>query len=256
MHLRSLLHRIEHFWQYWIEPVISIRNLNISWRMYLKYLDDWRSYRKLAGAEALSFDLSYPCLFEAIEQTPFDAHYLYQAVWAAGKIKDSEVVMHVDIGSDVRFVSQLTCQSPTIFVDIRPVSLSLARFTCVSGDLLSLPFKTRSIQSLSCLHVAEHVGLGRYGDKLNPKGTFEACRELARVLAPGGNLYFSLPVGKSGLYFNAHRVHNATQICSYFHDLDLVEFSLVDDLGNYHQNISLTEMGVARYSCGLFWFRS
>ena len=224
--------------------------------MLWKYLRDWRSYRKLPGAEPISFDLSYPRFFDAVEFTPFDAHYLYQAAWAADKIGQSGLGMHVDIGSDVRFVSQLTSQMPVVFVDIRPVRVSLSRFECVAGDLLSLPFETQSVKSLSCLHVAEHIGLGRYGDALNPKGTHQACRELARVLAPQGNLYFSVPVGKPGLHFNAHRVHAAAQIRAYFHDLHLVEFSLVDDLGFYHPKSSLEETENASYSCGLFWFQA
>jgi SAM-dependent methyltransferase len=210
----------------------------------------------LPGAEPLSFGLSYPCFYDAVESTPFDAHYLYQAVWAASKIEQSGVETHIDVGSDIRFVSQLTTHLSTIFVDIRPAVVLLDRFTCVSGDLLALPFKTQSIQSVSCLHVAEHVGLGRYGDALNPQGTYLACRELARVLAPGGHLYFSLPVGKPGLYFNAHRVHAPAQVCAYFHDLKLFEFSLVDDLGHYHQNCSLEKADDARYACGLFSFQA
>jgi hypothetical protein len=35
------------------------------------------------------------------------------------------------------------------------------------------------------MHVVEHVGLGRYGDALDPKGDARACAELARVLAQG-----------------------------------------------------------------------
>lgn len=256
MVIKNLINRLKHIRRYWIEPIISVKGVKLSWQMYQKYLRDWRIYRNLSGSEHLSFDLSYPCLFDAIDNTPFDAHYLYQASWAAAKILKSDVGKHVDVGSDLRFVSQLSCHLPVTFVDIRPVSLDLERFTCVSGDLLSLPFASQSIVSLSCLHVAEHIGLGRYGDGLNPRGTHQACQELARVLAPGGYLYFSLPVGKPALYFNAHRVHAASQICAYFRELELVEFSMVDDQGNFYRELNITEADNAHYSCGLFWFRS
>ena len=43
------------------------------------------------------------------------------------------------------------------------------------------PFGDRSVPSLSCLHVVEHVGLGRYGDPLDPQGSIKAMRELQRV---------------------------------------------------------------------------
>src|SRR5207253_10606962 len=72
-----------------------------------------------------------------------------------------------------------------------------------SDLLLSLPFADRSVESLSCLHVAEHVGLGRYGDELDPEGTVKAARELQRVVAPAGRLYFALPVGRPRTEFRS-----------------------------------------------------
>ncbi len=86
-----------------------------------------------------------------------------------------------------------------------------------------------------------HIGLGRYGDPLDPEGTIKAINELKRVLvlAVGGNLYFSLPVGSPRLCFNAHRIHSPGQILEYFSDLKLVEFSGVDDKGNFLENIIL-----------------
>lgn len=56
--------------------------------------------------------------------------------------------------------------------------------------------KTASVKSLSCLHVAEHIGIGRDGDPLDPKGTIKAAHQLTGILAPDRNLYLSLPVGK------------------------------------------------------------
>ncbi len=41
---------------------------------------------------------------------------------------------------------------------------------------------------------------------------------------------------------------------SYFRDLDLVEFSAVDDKGRYIVNAELDQFEAASYSCGLFHF--
>jgi Caenorhabditis protein of unknown function, DUF268 len=118
-----------------------------------------------------------------------------------------------------------------------------------------MPFTINSIKSLSCLHVAEHIGLGRYGDPLDPMGTLKAAKELSRVLALEGNLYFALPVGKSKLCFNAHRVHSPETIRDYFADMELVEFSGVHDNGRFVENVPLTEFKDSNYACGLFWFK-
>ena len=79
------------------------------------------------------------------------------------------------------------------------------------------------------MHVVEHVGLGRYGDPLDPDGDLKAMAELQRVLAAGGSLLFVVPVGKPKIMFNAHRIYSYEQILSYFNELELKQFALIPD---------------------------
>ena len=48
------------------------------------------------------------------------------------------------------------------------------------------------------MHTLEHIGLGRYGDKVDPMGDIRAMNELARVTAPGGNLLIAVPWANQG----------------------------------------------------------
>jgi hypothetical protein len=124
------------------------------------------------------------------------------------------------------------------------------------GDLVEgLPLGDAAASSLSCLHVAEHVGLGRYGDALAPDGTRRACAELSRVLAPGGALYFSVPVGTPRVCFNAHRIHAPRQIIAYFAGLELAEFSVVDDDYRLVRDADPETAENLSYGCGMFLFR-
>ena len=148
----------------------------------------------------------------------------------------------------------LTAITKVTFIDIRPLIVNLENFDSKPGSILALPFGDNSVPSLSCLHVAEHIGLGRYGDPLDPEGTKKATRELARVLALQGNLYFSVPVGKPRVCFNAHRIHSPQQILDYFYDLELIQFSGIDDRGNFRQAIDPGDLANASYACGLFHF--
>ena len=175
--------------------------------------------------------------------------------WATRRIIDRNPKIHVDIGSSVVFISTLTAMIPVVFLDYRPLRAKVGGLIGVAGDILSLPFADDSLGSLSCLHVAEHIGLGRYGDRLDAQGTQKAMLELARVLAPGGDLLFALPVGRERLCFNAHRVHAPSTITDRFSGFDLVEFSGVHDDGTYVERASLQSFSGDEYACGLYWFQ-
>ncbi len=253
--LAGLRLRIAHFRNRWIRPIVNWRQVLRALRSYRWYAADWREYARRPDAEPLYFLDSYPCLCDRTTTIPFDAHYFYQDIWAFKRILVSGTPSHVDVGSRAIFVGMLTAITKVIFIDIRPLVVNPENFYPQAGSILALPFADNSVASLSCLHVAEHIGLGRYGDPLNPEGTKEATRELARVLAPQGNLYFSVPVGKPRVCFNAHRIHSPQQILGYFHDLKLIQFSGIDDSGTFRQDIDPDDLAGFNYACGLFHFK-
>jgi SAM-dependent methyltransferase len=107
------------------------------------------------------------------------------------------------------------------------------------------------------MHVVEHIGLGRYGDPLDPDGDMKAISELKRVLAPGGTLLFVTPVGRPRIMFNGHRIYSYEQIESAFAGLKLREFSLVPDNGHVAgiiENAAPALVKEQSYGCGCFWF--
>ncbi|MGA7594559.1 MAG: DUF268 domain-containing protein [Gallionella sp.] len=221
---------------------------------YISFFSELRQYKRMEGAEDISMNDLYPILDERTSTTTFDTHYFYQDIWAFRKILESGTKSHVDVGSKVDYVGFLSTITQVTFIDIRPLITDLSNFESKAGSILEMPYPDGSVSSLSCLHVAEHIGLGRYGDPIDPLGTVKACKELQRVLAPGGNLYFGLPIGKPRVCFNAHRIHSTDQILEYFAGLRLVEFSFVNDKGRFMQNVEPNIAKGAKYGCGLFQF--
>jgi len=244
----SLIYRLS-------EPLFNPKKTIKGVPLYINYIKDWIRYSQLENNEKLRIKNAFPCIYDKTKTTSIDTHYFYQDIWAFKKILKSKAKKHIDVGSRIYFVGVLTAITKVIFIDIRPLVTNLNNFESRKGNILTLPFEDNSIKSLSCLHVAEHIGLGRYGDTLDPRGSIKACEELQRVLAKKGNLYFSLPVGKPRTCFNAHRVHSPRQILRYFDELKLIEFSGIDDNGRYIENIDTDVLEKSNYACGLFHFR-
>jgi hypothetical protein len=239
----------------WLAPIADPLHAVKGLAAYPRYWVDWYRYARLPQAEPMRLSDSQPELHERTHVTSVDAHYFYTNGWAMRRIVADRPTRHVDIGSQTLFANLLGAVVSTTFVDYRPLLARIAGLGCLRASVLELPFPERSIGSLSCLHVAEHIGLGRYGDPLDTQGTHRAGRELARVLAVEGNLYVALPVGRPRLCFNAHRIHAAQTIRDYFSCLRLVEFSGVHDNGRFVERVDLTEFQDSNYACGLFWFR-
>ncbi|MDO9324536.1 MAG: DUF268 domain-containing protein [Methanoregula sp.] len=229
---------------------------------YLKFISDYRTFCQSSGKLQrfpLSWHERFPCLNDDTSITTFDHHYIYHPAWAARILSKIKPAFHVDISSSLHFCTMVSAFIPIKFYDYRPAKIVLSNLTSDHADITALPFEDNSIQSLSCMHTIEHIGLGRYGDPIDPDGDLKAIAEIKRVLSPGGDLLFAVPIGKDAkIMFNAHRIYTYNQIISYFFDLQLVEYSLITDNPKLHDFIEnadpkLTEQ--CSYGCGCFWFR-
>ena len=218
----------------------------------------WADYFKFRRHDDKRFKLSprdfYPCIKDKTFKTGFDAHYVYHTSWAARKVREINPIRHTDISSSLYFSGIISAFVPVDFYDYRPADLKLSNLKSASADLTKLSFADNSLSSLSCMHTAEHIGLGRYGDPIDATGDLKAINELKRVLAPGGSLLFVVPVGKQKIEYNAHRIYSYEMIREYFKELALKEFSLIDDAGYFMVNANSDAVKDQKYACGCFWF--
>lgn len=200
----------------------------------------------------------YPCLDDKTATTSFDRHYVYHTAWAARKLSQYKPKKHIDIGSCLRFSTIVSAFVPVDVYDYRPPLVELSNLFTGRADLMSLPFESNSVESLSCMHVVEHVGLGRYGDPLDPFGDKKAVEELKRVIKDDGLLMFVVPIAtKACVKFNAHRIYDYESVLKLFSGFELMEFSLIPDdqttgiVVNPPKELLLNQV----YACGCFLFK-
>jgi SAM-dependent methyltransferase len=222
---------------------------------YVEVFNQFRRYRELtAGHETVRFGDFFPWLLDASAPAGKAGEYFYQDTWCVGLVARRAPTLHVDVGSALISMGCLSQTVPVVYVDLRPTPVHLSGFRPLRGSLSNLPFADRSLVSISSLSVVEHVGLGRYGDPLDPRGTDRACKELARILAPGGHLYVAVPTAREGhVAFNAHRVFAPDAFIAKFGNLLLTD----EAYGTASRLLTRAEYDAAGqpYAYGCYGFR-
>jgi len=207
------------------------------------------------------FGRMYPILSERFSESgTMSGHYFHQDLLIARKIFNANPNHHIDIGSRIDgFVAHVAAFREIEVFDIRPQSSKVKNIIFKKADLMSLPENlVNSCDSVSALHSIEHFGLGRYGDPVDYNGSLKAIENIYRMLNVGGKFYFSVPIGKQRIQFNAHRTFSVQYLLRLFKDKFFVNsFSYVDDEGELFEDAELVKTEIEKnfncnYGCGIF----
>ena len=109
----------------------------------------------------------------------------------------------------------------TVF-EVRPVEANDDRIEIRVQDLTYAEDVEAEFDLVTCLSTIEHVGLGRYGDQLDPWGDLKMAANLRRILRPGGVMLISFPIGAGSVVYNAHRIYSPLRRSALFGDLTLI----------------------------------
>ncbi len=223
---------------------------------FFKFLGEYRQFKKQNdGRLRMKFAEIYPCLTDRVKTTPFDRHYVLHPAWAARVLAQTRPEYHVDISSILSFSTIASAFLPIKFYDYRVAEIDLSNYQSGFADLTNLSFETESIPSISCMHTIEHIGLGRYGDPIDPKADLKAINELIRVARKGGDILFVAPLGDGRIEFNGQRLYSKDQVLGYFKNCTLMNFTLIPDHGNLVENADNELIQKQKFPCGCFWFR-
>ena len=108
----------------------------------------------------------------------------------------------------------------------------------------------------------EHLGLGRYGDPIDPTGYKNGFANLARLLCPGARFYLSTPIGQERVEFNANWSFDPRTILELAsdHGLQLDKFFEIFNsrtglrqIDAFEQETMLCKLATEKYNLGILF---
>jgi hypothetical protein len=230
---------------------IHPRRLISTIRGWRRYVGDRRNFRRLQSSSPICWGRELPMLTEWDESSGGLGAYFLQDLTVARWIRDAGPGRHVDVGSRIDgFVANVATFREIEVLDIRPAPGEVAGVIFHQLDLMKdlPPNWIGCTDSLSCLHTIEHFGLGRYGDSIDPDGHLKGLAQLKRMVAPGGLIYLSTPIGPERIEFNAHRIFAAETLVSWFAgDWEIVRFAVIDDEVRVRESVDWRGPELARH---------
>jgi len=194
------------------------------------------------------------------EAGTMSGQYFHQDLLVAKKIFLNKPIRHIDIGSRTDgFVAHVAVFREIEIFDIRSQNSNVENIVFKQADLMNLPVELINYcDSISSLHAIEHFGLGRYGDPIDYYGHEKAIENIYKILKPNGKFYFSVPIGKQRIEFNAHRVFDIEYLIELLEPKFIIEnLSYVDDNGSLFDNVDILSTQLksnfnCHYGCGIF----
>jgi len=219
IHLDEIL-RLRHFVA---DLIIFIRNK----KSYIKLSKTSTTASQFPVAE------NFPCFGDQRRNGgTIETHYFIQDLYVAQQIFRENPKRHIDVGSRIDgFVAHVASFREIEVGELRPLALDNQNIKVLRLDITDTESVPMAVcDSVSCLHVLEHIGLGRYGDRINPDGWLIALHNLFSMLSLGGTLYVSVPVGRPKVEYDAHRVFRAeTLIHAMSPHAQIKEIALIRD---------------------------
>ncbi|MDR3287671.1 MAG: DUF268 domain-containing protein [Prevotellaceae bacterium] len=221
----------------------KIKKQNTKW-----FRDDYKVFSELSkNINKGDFSLSnkYPCVGDKFAQSgSTSGAYFLQDIYVAREIYKANPQKHIDIASRIDgFVAHVAVFREIEIFDIRPLKVCDKNMGFRQANLMDLNnLYINYCDSISCLHSIEHFGLGRYGDPIDPNGHLKGIENIAKILKTNGIFYFSVPLGKNRVEFNAQRVFSLRYLLDWVMEkFKIIKFSYIDDDFMLHENVDITE---------------
>ena len=223
-----------------------------------KYIQHYFLYKKLGG-KIKNF---YPMLDDFNTSAANIKNHLFHAdLLTSQNVFKKKPTKHLDVGSRIDgVVAQIASFRKLDVFDIREIdidphqNINFLKKDLLQNIELNDNEKYDSISSIGCI---AHVGLGRYGDKIDPEGFKKAICSISNLSKDDAYVYILTPVGKEGVEFNAHWIFNPIKIINEFkiYNFNLEEFHLINDEGELELNANFEKTKNLNFGGGYYVFK-
>ncbi len=225
----------------------------------------YRDYKKFKSQKGQNSDFfighSDPVLNQKnVSSGVMSGHYFHQDLLIARRIYENKPLKHIDIGSRTDgFIAHVAVFREIELFDIRPQKSKVKNISFKQVDIMNLPDTMIGYcDSVSSLHVIEHIGLGRYGDPIDYYGHIKAIDNIYKILKESGKFYFAVPMGKQRIEFNSRRVFSIEYLLQLFnHKFKPDKFNYVNDKGDLFEDVEMDDNNIknnfgCNYGCAIF----
>ena len=175
------------------------------------------------------------------DPTEFFSHYEAFSFWLASRLNSRGRRRKIlDIGSTKCTNAILSVSHDVTAIVLKDCHDRLSNVKYVIHDVSDrLPFPDKSFDTFTSTASLHLVGLGRYGDRLDPNSLIHLIAELDRVMKDDSELIFSFCLGKDMLHFNNSWFLELDTIKKLFRSWCLKDY-LVDNYSSPYSDMDLT----------------
>ncbi len=217
---------------------IKIRNKFFILKQYFEINKFIRNVKNSSILFPIKFKLVGNC---SGDPTEFFSHYEAFSFFVNNDLKKlgNKQFSILDVGSPKMFTSTLSASHHVNSLVLANPSDSLSNTNYILHDVSDvLPFENNTFDIFTSTVSIPLLGLGRYGDKVDPNAIENFIQELTRVMKDGSTLYISMCLGHNILCFNNGYYLTLEKIEQLFSKFKLRE-SLIDMWSGQSINYSL-----------------
>jgi len=204
-----------------------------------------------------------PCLHDFNKSAgDIKNEYFWQDLLAAQIVLQKNPKSILDIGSRIDgFVAHIASSRQLTLMDVRPIKNEIKNVNFLQMDLMQDVKSEELFEVITCLHVLEHFGLGRYNDAINPSGYIVGLNNIFKLMEEGGSFILATPAGRPRVEFNANMIFSPFDIIQIAIDagLELIQiFEVHSDCEPTKVNINdqtLKSYEAADYALLLYEFK-